>query len=74
MNNWCRHCQWWDFSYENELRRFGKCSNMMVEDDLKLTEEGEMSDGSIFTFEYFGCVWFEKEDKVVVKIDPEKKL
>lgn len=65
---------WWDFSYDNDGKRFGKCSDLNVEDDLKLTEEGEMSDGSIFTHEYFGCVWFASEEKVVTKIDPNTEI
>lgn len=71
MEKWCLNCIWWDFSFDNDLRRFGKCNNLDVEQDMKLTEEGEMSDGAIFTHEYFGCVWFDSEEKVVSKIDPD---
>lgn len=63
-------CQWWKFQYDDGDDRFGICSNLDVNEDVRIALENNMEDEVIFTKETFGCVWFEKEAKAVLKIDP----
>ena len=71
MLNRCCDCIWWNFSYDNGSERFGKCNNLSVTSDIRIVREDDIED--LFTSEFFGCVWFEKENKAVVIIDPKIK-
>ncbi len=68
MEKWCRNCIHWDFSFDNGDKKFGKCNNESVSDDLRLDQDGGYDEDVIFTAECFGCVWFEDHEKAVTKI------
>jgi hypothetical protein len=73
MNKTCEFCIWWKAQYEDDDTQFGICSNLNVNDDVRIAEENNFNDEVIFTAETFGCIWFEKQEKVVTEIKLPKK-
>lgn len=71
MTKFCEDCEWWEFTYQNADKKFGKCSNLFVEENVRVIQDEEnIDDPTVLTEATFGCIYWEKGDKAVVKIKP----
>lgn len=70
----CETCTWWSFVFKDGNKEFGTCSNLFVEERLRVTQDydsNENDDPTIFTEAMFGCVYQEIDgDKTLLKIYP----
>jgi hypothetical protein len=56
MDHFCDSCIWWKFHFKNGTDRFGICSNLFINDQIRVTQNDINEDDQVvFTKALFGC-------------------
>jgi len=67
MPEHCSTCLHWSFVYNDGIYKFGRCSNELAIDDIRVVQDDDIE--GIFTEECFGCVWHEWNNKVRITFE-----
>lgn len=59
----CNTCKWWDLLHAGGLDKFGACTHDSVPDMLRITDNEDLDEPTLFTASTFGCIYHEAEGK-----------
>lgn len=66
MDNYCDSCIWWCYTYTSSVDLIGLCGNDLVPDQLRITDENDLDEPTLFTAATFGCIHHQCNHKKAV--------